>query len=73
MDLAVHPPARSDQELLARTYLDQRDRATGELATARGNIERLRAALREIATGRTADGLKTDFPRERAREALDGR
>lgn len=36
-------------------------------------IARLRAALTEIATGLDADGLKTDFPRERAQEALDGR
>ena len=46
------------------------DRAPFEAAA---EIERLRAALSEIATGHDAAGLKTDFPRERAQDALDGR
>lgn len=47
--------------------------AANEICRLEAEIERLRAALAEIATGRDANGLKTDFPRERAQEALNGR
>lgn len=51
------PPLREEQT--ARALRQQRD-----------EIARLKAALREIATGRDSAGLLSDFPRELAQEAL---
>ena len=42
----------------------------GESDRLKAKIERLEDALREIATGYDKNGLKSDFPRDIAREAL---
>lgn len=70
--MSPEQPADAADHLLGRALMAEQeaDVAWGRVRKLRAEVERLRAALHMIATGRDEQGLKVDCYQAIAREAL---